>query len=238
VNRDNAVLDAAWVTAANRQVALSRTTLATVERYRQTHSFNDPNRPTIEEFCRDCNGGRPIRKDDIFQFGIFQDPATGGTVEIHTFADGTFVPSLDDTRFPPHVSAPYSIGLFNVRVSLEMACILGWFVLSMMAFVVLMTGEHPDRILLGRWLVYVSFSLLFLSWLGGPADVARRWGCVLLSISALHLIGVLIFGREVDSTPRCSTCRYNLTGNTSGICPECGTPVDRHQSAPSFRSTI
>jgi hypothetical protein len=24
---------------------------------------------------------------------------------------------------------------------------------------------------------------------------------------------------------RCPTCSYNLTGNTSGVCPECGTPV-------------
>jgi hypothetical protein len=23
----------------------------------------------------------------------------------------------------------------------------------------------------------------------------------------------------------CLTCGYNLTGNTSGVCPECGTPV-------------
>jgi len=23
----------------------------------------------------------------------------------------------------------------------------------------------------------------------------------------------------------CRSCRYNLTGNTSGICPECGTPI-------------
>lgn len=23
----------------------------------------------------------------------------------------------------------------------------------------------------------------------------------------------------------CPFCRYNLTGNTSGVCPECGTPV-------------
>jgi predicted amidophosphoribosyltransferase len=26
----------------------------------------------------------------------------------------------------------------------------------------------------------------------------------------------------------CPRCRYDLTGNESGICPECGTPTPRH----------
>jgi hypothetical protein len=30
---------------------------------------------------------------------------------------------------------------------------------------------------------------------------------------------------------RCTSCAYNLTGNVSGICPECGTPV------PSLRGS-
>jgi len=25
--------------------------------------------------------------------------------------------------------------------------------------------------------------------------------------------------------PVCASCSYNLTGNVSGICPECGTPL-------------
>ena len=29
------------------------------------------------------------------------------------------------------------------------------------------------------------------------------------------------------SCNRCPSCGYNLTGNTSGVCPECGTPVPR-----------
>lgn len=29
----------------------------------------------------------------------------------------------------------------------------------------------------------------------------------------------------------CVTCRYNLTGNVSGICPECGTPIRREIDA-------
>jgi hypothetical protein len=34
----------------------------------------------------------------------------------------------------------------------------------------------------------------------------------------------------------CLNCGYNLTGNVSGVCPECGTPVDRKSSsAPPAR---
>lgn len=29
-----------------------------------------------------------------------------------------------------------------------------------------------------------------------------------------------------DGVPRCRTCSYNLTGNISGICPECGEQVN------------
>jgi len=28
-----------------------------------------------------------------------------------------------------------------------------------------------------------------------------------------------------DDTPRCTSCNYNLTGNVTGICPECGEPL-------------
>lgn len=28
------------------------------------------------------------------------------------------------------------------------------------------------------------------------------------------------------SEPHCKKCDYNLTGNVSGVCPECGTPVE------------
>ena len=28
-----------------------------------------------------------------------------------------------------------------------------------------------------------------------------------------------------DGMPHCVKCDYNLTGNVSGICPECGTPI-------------
>jgi hypothetical protein len=42
----------------------------------------------------------------------------------------------------------------------------------------------------------------------------------------------LLWWREWRVPPgRCSRCRYDLTGNESGVCPECGTAVDRRASA-------
>ena len=52
-------------------------------------------------------------------------------------------------------------------------------------------------------------------------------GCIAIFIYALHAVGrrdslKLRFVAE----PHCRKCSYNLTGNISGICPECGTPID------------
>jgi len=35
-----------------------------------------------------------------------------------------------------------------------------------------------------------------------------------------------------DDAPRCVRCSYDLTGNVSGRCPECGTPTERVAAPP------
>ena len=59
-----------------------------------------------------------------------------------------------------------------------------------------------------------------------------RWsiGAVLATWVVLRSLRVLSDGRLREPKPkhvlgRCLDCGYNLTGNVSGICPECGTPV-------------
>jgi hypothetical protein len=47
---------------------------------------------------------------------------------------------------------------------------------------------------------------------------------LLLLLPALWLF-LLLKRRKHSNTLLCVNCRYNLTGNTSGVCPECGTPV-------------
>lgn len=46
---------------------------------------------------------------------------------------------------------------------------------------------------------------------------------------------VLLRGAGPIVVGACRGCRYNLTGNTSGICPECGTPMSETRDPPPDR---
>lgn len=52
-------------------------------------------------------------------------------------------------------------------------------------------------------------------------------GCIAIFIYALHAVGRRdSLKLRFLADPHCRHCSYNLTGNISGICPECGTPID------------
>ena len=54
------------------------------------------------------------------------------------------------------------------------------------------------------------------------------------------LVGAFIaINRWIDRDKmgnRCHVCSYDLTGNTSGVCPECGSPVDGDHTIESHQS--
>ena len=54
---------------------------------------------------------------------------------------------------------------------------------------------------------------------------------VLLTV-ARYFVSVFIWLPRYErwaraSTGRCARCGYDLTGNVSGACPECGTPIPK-----------
>lgn len=62
-----------------------------------------------------------------------------------------------------------------------------------------------------KWLVYaISFAFMVLS----IHDMRR---CI-REVMVANLL--------------CVKCGYDLTGNVSGICPECGTPIRKNETAP------
>ena len=220
VNRFNGAQQIAYVTAANRQIALSKAAQSTVFHYEDTHNFGDPRKPTLEQFLKDCNCGRPLGAD-----AIWQDPATGGKVRIFDIGDGTFTAMLD-TDFSPPAPARYSNALWSLRNILEPLFCLTWIVLCALGPFAVKNGPRRNRIALATWLVCLSFSTASLGFLGTRSEMGfRKWGLVFLTISGLYLAGTIVFRHDIDPTPRCAKCRYNLTANASGICPECGTPV-------------
>ncbi len=52
----------------------------------------------------------------------------------------------------------------------------------------------------------------------------RLW-VVVAAFGILPLASVLRFWARRCRAGECQSCRYDLTGNTSGVCPECGTAV-------------
>jgi len=61
-------------------------------------------------------------------------------------------------------------------------------------------------------------------------EIALTVACVAISVLAWGYIagrvtGVIMARRKRIVTGCCSVCGYNLTGNTSGVCPECGTKI-------------
>jgi hypothetical protein len=76
------------------------------------------------------------------------------------------------------------------------------------------------------------------------------WSLLLPLLLTVFLgVGGGIVGRSVAATiedrrtekraaeGRCFRCGFSLTGNTSGVCPECGTPVPKEPAEKSHRPT-
>ena len=55
--------------------------------------------------------------------------------------------------------------------------------------------------------------------------VAVRCWAAALMLAVLPIVWIIRRLRQRPKVGCCPACGYNLTGNTSGVCPECGTPT-------------
>src|SRR5262245_16110971 len=78
-----------------------------------------------------------------------------------------------------------------------------------------------------RWFGAKSVSLLGKD--GGSIYFAKRELGFLLCVPLVCLTGALsrrvVRWWRLNGKAHCSACAYDLTGNKSGICPECGAPT-------------
>lgn len=67
---------------------------------------------------------------------------------------------------------------------------------------------------------------------------APYWGiCGLVAMYPLFTLGRTYLGARRELDRHCENCHYNLTGNTSGVCPECGTQVEIEQARDASRTS-
>ncbi|MCC7294208.1 MAG: hypothetical protein IT449_19265 [Phycisphaerales bacterium] len=89
-----------------------------------------------------------------------------------------------------------------------------------------------------RWLVILSTGIIggsilpavpayYNGFIFDPFDVAAFELAPLLYLAQTIAAFVLVARERYrpDDAPACLTCGYNLTGNVSGVCPECGVRV-------------
>ena len=108
---------------------------------------------------------------------------------------------------------------------------------SGMPFGLYWLGPQSRGISLSRAYVYAGQRRFDWDW---PTAVSEASGYSYLAFPLwipflFALIGFGIFGRlsRKSSPGCCCECGYNLTGNMSGICSECGALVDRGVASPN-----
>lgn len=103
-------------------------------------------------------------------------------------------------------------------------------------------GNGQGSVIVGSGAVYwmdwaCELPVTGLSW-GRPQQIRMRWwpiiaGRVPLAIPlwmpfCTALVASWLLSRRAHPRPKvgtCANCRYDLTGNITGVCPECGAPI-------------
>jgi hypothetical protein len=76
-----------------------------------------------------------------------------------------------------------------------------------------------------------------------PGTNFGQWGFVFIAAMVISVVVVFVIGFvgaaasgiqadlhaacQSQMTNRCQKCNYDLTGNVSGVCPECGTSIEQ-----------
>ena len=113
----------------------------------------------------------------------------------------------------------------TVQVQLSLALNVNVATMSPQHFAYISTFDASLRPSLGTFLFRTGPQSVFL----GIPHLAL---VLFFTIPVTCAVGLKIFRSARDRTPICRQCSYNLTGNTSGVCPECGTAINAIAESP------
>jgi len=166
---------------------------------------------------------------------IFTDPKSGARVRLNLIGDRwQAYRLLRRTALPPRM--PIAVTL--LRRAMLAGATLAWLL------IVFLRPVHRAQRQAWAHLLTAVAGIVTLTMALEPPHAALGWGdrivgagtifwVAALTISIVSLI--LAYRKPIADHPICRNCGYNLTGNTSGICPECGAPASP-ASAPPHRA--
>gem|GEM_PF-3486014 len=130
-----------------------------------------------------------------------------GALTVHYYVDGQSNPMIFR---PPNstIPRPYLVGVYGVTVAPKLRLGLRWPSVNWSLALDQVIFESRGRRLYSPGPPSAAFVLPL--WL--PAVVSLAGLLLLASCNRLHLTNSIM----------CKQCQYDLTGNVSGVCPECG----------------
>jgi hypothetical protein len=193
--------------------------------------------PTVRDAELTLNGGQPFptTQEGSETVLVYTDPNTGGQALLG-FKDDKW---LDVSAAHPSFASMNLGWIGSVNVARRIAYFIGYIVWPFV-FATLLGAFHyePWRShkglavdLLMLAIVTTILALLgpnprraLFDWIN---DDAAAWGMLIIPISAIALGFAIYRSRKPAGAkaPQCKRCGYNLTGNQSGVCPECGATV-------------
>ena len=192
------------------------------------------------------NGGIPIATKrirepwlssevDVLEEGIIVEPATGAEVRIQ-FLNGTIIGLRPSQQGKGPAGKPF--GWYIGEELRQQVLIVGptlW-VLGLITASLIWHRLRPVQWVSGMLLI--SLAWLAAGLLGTDTFASRKhfwmrmeywiWALLTVGVTALWLRYLL---RAPRDWTKCGTCGYDLTGNVSGSCPECGTVIPPRPSA-------
>jgi hypothetical protein len=215
-------------------------------RYQQAARDADASGPSRAELEGALNDGQPFGTAGTAQGeeAVYTDPQTGGRAVLrfrgHTWAGvTTYGPYFRSSYIQP--PEPVSGARRIIYRAGLLACLL--------IVVVPWSGEPAANRMRVHWFVATGIASTYFAFLG-PAYLSAwssmleadsaGWGLFFFMPLAVTLL-LMAYGpprfRLKTDYPACPQCLYNLTGNRSGICPECGTPVTHDAPADASPPT-
>jgi hypothetical protein len=190
--------------------------------------------PPMGDKARQALGDSNLRPNARYTFGrwLYTDPSNGGRALLE----------LDPNRaafvfeYPtPWDAFPPQPNFHNLVASVRrVLCVAGFILCAIYTLWMFAGPTREECSRRARSFLILALTCAWLSLLGIRShadlfvffeDEAPGWGICFVFLGLAALLMPWYPSKSQESPPLCETCGYNLTGNVSGICPECGTRV-------------